>query len=42
MLDGDRLLHANAHYMETTIEPLAEAVARISSKEGPVRSVRRL
>jgi cell wall-associated NlpC family hydrolase len=31
MLDEARLLHANGHYMATTIEPLAEAVARIEA-----------
>jgi NlpC/P60 family/Bacterial dipeptidyl-peptidase Sh3 domain len=42
MLDGDRLLHANAHHMMVAIEPLAEAVARIEDVAGPVTSVRRL
>ncbi|MGI9384955.1 MAG: C40 family peptidase, partial [Methyloligellaceae bacterium] len=28
MLDATRLLHANAHHMETAIEPVADAVAR--------------
>jgi cell wall-associated NlpC family hydrolase len=31
MLDEDRLLHANAHHMMTAIEPVGEAIARISS-----------
>ena len=31
MLDGTRILHANAHHMATAIEPLAEAVARIAA-----------
>jgi cell wall-associated NlpC family hydrolase len=39
MLDDTRLLHANAFHMIATIEPLAEAVARIST---PVTSIRRL
>lgn len=30
MLDETRLLHANAHHMATAIEPVAEAIARIS------------
>ena len=29
MLDGERLLHANARQMTTAIEPVAEAIARI-------------
>ncbi|MCW4115977.1 C40 family peptidase [Aurantimonas sp. MSK8Z-1] len=42
MLDGERLLHANAHHMMTAIEPLAEAIARIAAKGAPVTGVRRL
>ncbi|MBU6373387.1 MAG: C40 family peptidase [Alphaproteobacteria bacterium] len=42
MLDGVRLLHANAHHMATAIEPVKEAVARIAQTAGPVTSVRRL
>jgi cell wall-associated NlpC family hydrolase len=38
MRSQDELLHANAFHMQTVIEPLADAVARI----GPPRSVRRL
>ncbi len=34
MLDDARLLHANAHHMAVTVEPLAEAVARISANGG--------
>ncbi len=29
MLDGARMIHANAFHMQVEIEPLAEAVARI-------------
>ena len=29
MLDGERLIHANAHFMAVTVEPLADARARI-------------
>jgi len=37
MLDGERLLHANAHHMAVAIEPLAEARARIESAgDGPM------
>ncbi len=42
MLDGSRLLHANAFHMTVAIEPLAEAVARIEKIAGPVTSVKRL
>ena len=42
MLDGARLLHANAFHMQVAIEPLAEAVARIEKAAGPVTSIRRL
>jgi cell wall-associated NlpC family hydrolase len=34
MLDGARLIHANAYHMAVAIEPLAEAVARISARDG--------
>lgn len=34
MLDGERLLHANAHHMAVTTEPLAEATARIEAGGG--------
>jgi cell wall-associated NlpC family hydrolase len=34
MLDGETLLHANAHHMATATEPLAEAVARIDAADG--------
>jgi hypothetical protein len=42
MLDGERLLHANAFHMLVAIEPLADAVARIDAVVGPVTSVKRL
>jgi cell wall-associated NlpC family hydrolase len=29
MLDGERLLHANAFHMQVQVEPLAQAIARI-------------
>ena len=38
MLDRERLLHANARQMQTAIEPVAEAIARI----GPPITCRRL
>lgn len=42
MLDGDRLLHANAFHMSVATEPLSDAVARITSVEGPVTSIHRV
>jgi NlpC/P60 family/Bacterial dipeptidyl-peptidase Sh3 domain len=37
-LEGERLLHANAHHMAVVVEPWAEAVARMGSPE----AIRRL
>ncbi len=34
MLDGERLLHANAFHMAVAIEPVDEAIARIRTKIG--------
>jgi cell wall-associated NlpC family hydrolase len=34
MLDGARLIHANAHHMAVTVEPLDEAIARIEPRSG--------
>lgn len=43
MLDGERLLHANAHHMTVAIEPLAEAAKRIEGAgSGPPVRYRRL
>jgi cell wall-associated NlpC family hydrolase len=42
MQDGDRLLHANAWFMDVTSERLADAAERILRMEGPIRSVKRL
>ena len=43
MLDRERLIHANGHHMEVSVEPLAVAVARILEKSyGPVTGYRRL
>jgi cell wall-associated NlpC family hydrolase len=42
MLDGARLLHANAFHMATAVEPLGEAVTRIEAAGYPVTSVKRL
>ncbi len=33
LLDADALIHANAHHMAVAIEPLADAITRISAKE---------
>jgi cell wall-associated NlpC family hydrolase len=43
MLDGERLIHANAHHMAVAIESLREAEARIQAKEfGPIIAIKRL
>ncbi|MDY8110051.1 C40 family peptidase [Fulvimarina sp. 2208YS6-2-32] len=42
MLDGQRLLHANAFHMLTAIEPLADAVERFEEKGVGLSAVRRL
>lgn len=34
MLDGERIIHANAHHMAVAVEPLAEAVARVREAGG--------
>ncbi|MBV9548198.1 MAG: C40 family peptidase [Alphaproteobacteria bacterium] len=41
MLDGEQLLHANAHHMMVAIEPLAEAAPRIEKTAGPITAVKR-
>ncbi|SEN31584.1 C40 family peptidase [Palleronia pelagia] len=42
-VDGEVLIHANAHHMATSYEPIADAIARIESQGGgPVTSRRRL
>jgi hypothetical protein len=40
MADDKRLLHASAHVLQTVIEPVGKAVARIAKSTGPVRTVR--
>ena len=43
MLDAVRFIHANAHFMEVTIEPLADARARIAAAEGhAIRAIKRM
>lgn len=42
MLDGTRLIHANAHHMMTAIEPLREAVDRIAAKGTPLGRIKRV
>lgn len=42
MLDDVRLLHANAFHMQVEIEPLADAIARITPVAGPVNAIKRL
>lgn len=43
MVNGERLIHANAHAMAVTIEPLADVVARLrDTHEQPVTGRRRI
>ena len=44
MADGERLLHANAHWMATVVEPLADVVARLraSGHGQPILARRRI
>ncbi len=42
MLDETRLLHANAFHMQVEIEPLDDALARITPFNGPITAVKRL
>ena len=39
--DAETLLHANAHHMAVTIEPLLDVVARVQAAGGEVTSVKR-
>lgn len=39
MTDSEHLLHANAGFMEVTLEPFVEAEARIREQENPVRTI---
>ncbi|OLF81393.1 hydrolase Nlp/P60 [Maricaulis sp. W15] len=41
MTDSEHLLHANASSMDVTLEPFAEAEARIRTAENPVRAIYR-
>jgi cell wall-associated NlpC family hydrolase len=40
--DGETLLHANAHHMMVSIEPAADAIARIKAAGSDVTSVKRI
>ena len=40
--DGETIVHANAFHMGVAIEPIAEAIARISAAGSEVTSVKRL
>ncbi|MBO9574532.1 MAG: C40 family peptidase [Sphingobium sp.] len=43
MVDDQRLVHANAHWMAVTIEPLSDVIARLADKhERPVTARRRV
>jgi len=41
MVDAEALVHANAHHMVVTVEPLAAVAARIASEGGSAVTVRR-
>lgn len=41
MRDGRELLHANAHHMMTSIDPLEEVIARAESRGSAVTAIRR-
>ena len=42
MRDSEALLHANAHRMAVTVEPLAEAIGRIGTRGQVVTSIKRI
>jgi cell wall-associated NlpC family hydrolase len=42
MSDERMLLHANGHFMQVTVEPLATAVERIARRHGGITSIKRL
>ena len=42
MLDGDRIIHANAHHMAVAVEPLGAATARIAEAGGGEPHFRRV
>lgn len=42
MADARLLLHANGHFMQVTLEPLADAVERIASRYGRITAIKRL
>ena len=41
MTDADTLLHANAHHMAVTLEPLADVTARAATKGSDIEAIRR-
>ncbi len=41
MTDGIVMVHANAHHMTVTAEPLPEAAARIAKTSGPITAIKR-
>ena len=42
MLDGVMMIHANAHHMAVSVEPLSDAAARIAKTGAPITSIKRL
>ena len=41
MTDADHLLHANAHHMAVTLEPLADVTTRATAKDSDITAIRR-
>lgn len=42
MVDGERLIHANAHWMAVAVEPLVDVVARLAHLPEPILARKRL
>jgi cell wall-associated NlpC family hydrolase len=42
LTDGVTLLHANAHHMAVTVEPLARAAGRIARSGSPIAAIKRI
>ena len=42
MLDPERMIHANSFHMQVEVEPLAQAIARVTPISGKVTAIKRL
>lgn len=42
VVETDLLIHANAHHMAVTLEPISEAIPRIAKSDGPISAHKRL